>query len=290
MTLLNHHILKFLDSESRAVRVLSVDFSKAFDRLPHKTNSVPAINSGLPRQAISWIDSFLCDRRQRVKIDSSLSSWSHCGSGVPQGSVIGPLLFCLATDSLTSVCNNSKVVKYADDITLLHFLRKDDDDQLQREVDNICTWSRSSGLPLNPSKCHVMNVITKSSLTVNDVFDSDGVVIPSTTSMKILGVTLTENLRWDAHLEDITKKSPQTTLHHPKSQKSRYGLHLLTPCILCSYPTRPDLRIPVFLQRPALPPKKPDKNREACSPYDLRVRWRPHRHYCLCQQVMQFPF
>lgn len=207
LTLLNHHILKFLDNGSGAVRVLSVDFSKAFDRLPHRTIIDSIINIRLPKQAVSWICSFLCDRRQRVRVELSLSEWSHCKSGVPQGSVVGPLLFCLATDSLSCVCNNSKILKYADDVTLLHFLRKQEDDQLQREVSNICSWSTASGLPLNPAKCHVMNIITKSSLHVNDVFDCDMVLIPPTTSLKILGVTFSNNLRWDVHFDIVTKKA-----------------------------------------------------------------------------------
>lgn len=207
LTLLNHHILKFLDNGSGAVRVLSVDFSKAFDRLPHKTIVDSIINIGLPKQSVSWIYSFLCDRRQRVQVGTSLSEWSHCKSGVPQGSVVGPLLFCLATASLSFVCTNSKIVKYADDVTLLHFLRKREDDQLQREVYNICSWSASSGLPLNPSKCHVMNIVTKTDLFLDDVFDCDMVRIPSTTSLKILGVTFSNNLRWDVHFDNVIKKA-----------------------------------------------------------------------------------
>ena len=153
LSLINNYILRFLDEGSGAVRVLSVDFSKAFDTLPHRTIIDSAIHFSLPRQAVEWIYSFLCDRRQRVNFQDSVSDWCSCVSGVPQGSIIGPLLFCLAIDSLSSVCANSAMIKYADDVTVLHFVRREEDDDLQCEMDNISAWSRSAGLSLNPTKC-----------------------------------------------------------------------------------------------------------------------------------------
>ena len=207
LTLLNHHILKFLDAGSGAVRVLSVDFSKAFDTLPHKTIIDSAIRFSLPRQAIVWLTSFLCDRRQRVSISKSLSDWCSCTSGVPQGSVIGPLLFCLAIDSLSSVCQNSALFKYADDVTVLHFIRQDEDDDIQREMDNISSWSESAGLFLNPSKCCCMNIVTKSNLKLSNILDRNGSPIPIVSSVKLLGVVFSDNLRWDTHIDALCRKA-----------------------------------------------------------------------------------
>ena len=63
-------------------------------------------------------------------IADKFSNWASVRSGVPQGSVVGPILFCMATDTLSPVCSNSVMVKYADDVSILHFLRKSDDDRL----------------------------------------------------------------------------------------------------------------------------------------------------------------
>ena len=207
LSLINNYILKFLDEGSGAVRVLSVDFSKAFDTLPHRTIIDSAIHFSLPRQAVEWIYSFLCDRRQRVNFQDSVSDWCSCVSGVPQGSIIGPLLFCLAIDSLSSVCANSAMIKYADDVTVLHFVRREEDDDLQCEMDNISAWSRSAGLSLNPSKCCCMNIVTKSNLTLRNILDSDATHLPVVSSIKLLGVIFSNDLRWDLHINALCKKA-----------------------------------------------------------------------------------
>ena len=207
LSLLNHHILKFLDNRSGAVRVLSVDFSKAFDSLPHRTIVDSVLRFALPRQAIVWISSFLRDRRQRVSCNNSLSDWCSCASGVPQGSVIGPLLFCLSIDSLSTVCQNSALFKYADDVTVLHFVRREEDDHIQCEMDNISAWSKSAGLPLNFSKCCCMDIVTKSNLKLNSVLDGDGAPLPIVSSVKLLGVLFSNDLRWNVHVDALCKRA-----------------------------------------------------------------------------------
>ena len=77
-----------------------------------------------------------CNRMQRV-VSNCSSSWISACSGVPQGSVLGPILFCLVVDSLLPACANTKILKYADDIVLLHYERKLSDDNLQLEWDSL---------------------------------------------------------------------------------------------------------------------------------------------------------
>lgn len=206
LTLMYHYIIRFLDGCSGAVRVLTTDLSKAFDKLPHRTITDAASNYQLPQEAIVWISSFLKDRLQRTFANSKSSEWHKVVSGVPQGSVIGPLLFCLSVAALQPKCNNSKILKYADDVTLLHFIRNDNDDSLQLEMNNILEWSKVAGLPLNISKCSVMNIVTKRSIHTRPIV-ADAAVVPTVESVKILGVRFSNNLRWEAHINEAANKA-----------------------------------------------------------------------------------
>lgn len=245
LTLLQHEILTFLDASSGSVRVLSVDFAKAFDKILHSGVLATASKFKLSEEAIAWIASFLSDRYQRVAINDKLSSWKIVSSGVPQGSVIGPLLFCMFVDDLNAISNNSSTFKYADDLTILHFIREPSDDKLQMEYDHVLSWSRSRCLPINESKCCVLNITTKKSLTNSTLLCPDGLSLPRVSSVSLLGVTMTDDLRWNVHINKMISKcsrriyllrnlkrsgcSPSLMLHAYNS--------LIRPILLYAYPS-----------------------------------------------------
>ena len=204
LILIQHKILEFLDSSSGAVRVLSIDFAKAFDKIPHPGILETAYKFHLPKKAISWVRSFLSERFQRVKIRDKFSNWH---SGVPQGSVIGPLLFCMFVDDLNSIMHNSLTFKYADDVTILHFLRNSEDDKLQLEYENVQDWSLSHCLPINASKCRVLDISTKKSITFAPIQLPDGSSLMQVSSLCLLGITLSSDMKWSLHVEQILRKA-----------------------------------------------------------------------------------
>ena len=206
LTFISHHILKFLDGKSGAVRILAADLSKAFDKLPFVSILSALVKFQLPRLAVILIKDFLCNRWQRVSFDSCSSGWSSIMSGVPQGSVIGPFLFALVIDSLSPVCGNSVMVKYADDVTILHCIRNECEDYLQQEWEHLEEWTVSVGLSLNLSKSCVMNCITKRSLNIAPVVTVSGAALNTVTSIRLLGVIFSSDLTWNEHFSYIVSK------------------------------------------------------------------------------------
>ena len=173
-----------------------------------------------------WIQHFLCDRYQRVIAGGRLSSWSTVQSGVPQGSVLPPLLFCLFVDNLQAVCKNSLMFKYADDVNILHFIRHGSEDELQTEWDNVSNWSTEVRLPINMLKCNILDVVTKRSLTPVPVF-ADDFPIPQVLSLKLLGVTFTHDLKWDSHYKLALTKASKRIFLIRNLRRSDCPTHLL---------------------------------------------------------------
>ena len=206
LTLLYNRIINFLDRPG-AVRVISIDFAKAFDKALHNVIIDSAIRFQLPLSAIKWIASFLSDRKQCVRTDELYSVWAPVTSGVPQGSVIGPVLFCMLIDDFSVVHPLSLCIKYADDITILHFLRDSAEDHGQLEWNNAVEWSNSRGLPINLSKCSVMDIVTKRNMNLRRLTGGDGFVIKNVSSTVILGVIFSSDMKWDLHVNSIVSKA-----------------------------------------------------------------------------------
>ena len=206
LTLINDHILRFLDKKSGCVRLLAADFSKAFDKLTFESIISAACRFNLPRQATEFLFDFLKNRRQRVRLGNYFSEWFDVTSGVPQGSVVGPILFTLVIDSFAPINDNSVCIKFADDVSILHFVSFPHDDRLQEEWRHLEEWSNNIGLYLNYQKSVIMNFNTKKSLQLSCVFSANGTPISCVTSHKLLGVTFSTNLSWNSHVSDVVSK------------------------------------------------------------------------------------
>ena len=108
---------------------------------------------------IEWIQAFLTNRKQRVKLNSVFSPWRSVISGIPQGSILGPLLFAIFINDLPDTCNEiNNIFLYADDAKLFHYIRDlHDHTKLQDMINHVQTWADKWQLSLNINKCAVVS-------------------------------------------------------------------------------------------------------------------------------------
>lgn len=187
------------------VDAILLDFSKAFDTVPHGRLIYKLEGFGIDPQTLRWITAFLNHRRQRVRIDGHFSEWAPVTSGVPQGSVLGPLLFLLYINDISDGVN-SQIGLFADDC-IVHrtILGQGDENALQNDLDSLQRWSDRWLLKFNVSKCnHLRFSASKKSVKPN--YKIAGGVIPKVSAATYLGVTLQENFKFSKHIENIVKK------------------------------------------------------------------------------------
>ena len=134
------------------VDTIFFDFAKAFDRIDHWKLLQRLRSYGIGSPLLGWIKCFLTERRWAVRVNGTLSEWRQATSGVPQGSVLGPLLFLIYVNDITRTLS-SPCLMFADDLKLWREIRcANDHDELQRDIDTINTWALLNDLPLNVGK------------------------------------------------------------------------------------------------------------------------------------------
>lgn len=149
-------VTKELD-ESKDVDVIYLDFSKAFDSVPHKRLIHKVKAHGIVDKVSRWIDSWLAGRRQRVCIDGKFSNWVKVGSGVPQGSVLGPILFLIYINDI-DLDVFSKINKFADDCKLGKSIKNQGDKEiLQNDLQKLSKWANDWQMQFNIDKCSVVH-------------------------------------------------------------------------------------------------------------------------------------
>ena len=187
-----------------------LDFSKAFDSVPHQRLLLKLKHIGIRGRNLKWIEAFLTDREQRVIIQGQSSNWVKVTSGVPQGTVLGPLLFLIYINDLANAIRHSSIRLFADDCVLFKAVRSASDcEELQEDLGNIQSWCAKWQLRLNPAKCKAMNVTNKRN-TIPCHYQIDAAVIEEVDSYKYLGVTVDNKLKWNHHVKATVARANGT--------------------------------------------------------------------------------
>ena len=197
--------------KGKEVCAIFFDLRKAFDSVPHRCLMDKLTFAGLNPYILRWVASCLCNRRQYVVLNGKESSIIDVVSGVPQGSVLGPLLFLLyINDSVQEPLSDGTLISlYADDILMYRIINcVRDYKMLQSDIDTVSRWVDINELALNHIKCKYMVVSRlKSRAVPSPTMLLYGQPMEWVTNYKYLGVLLTEELSWSLHIEKISCKT-----------------------------------------------------------------------------------
>ena len=206
-------LLKFIDhclqvyATGGAMDVVYLDFAKAFDKVPHRRLLAKLRAHGISGPVLNWIKSFLNGRKQCVRVNGTLSDHANVLSGIPQGSVLGPILFVIYINDLPNEVA-SDVLLFADDTKIFRCIKSIPDSlYLQDDLQKLVNWSNRWLLKFNADKCHVLTLGKHENIVHAHNYKMDGVELEHVFEEKDLGVIVDTDLSFDEHITTKIKKA-----------------------------------------------------------------------------------
>lgn len=211
-TALIHMVEKWLKALDKGdlVGVILVDFRKAFDLVDHNILLRKMELYKLNQNTLKWFRSYLTDRKQKVSFKNAQSDYENVKYGVPQGSILGPLLFLLFVNDLP-LHTNVMTDLYADDATIydIRTSKEEIERKLQTAVINLASWCKKNGMVINTDKTKAMIITTRQRRSRIDdniqIFLND-IQLSTVSNEKVLGVQIDNNLSWREHVSKVAKK------------------------------------------------------------------------------------
>ena len=187
-----HNITSIVDSGHR-VHAAILDFSKAFDKVSHGKLISKPVSLKIDPCIIWWIVSFLSDRKQRVILDGKFSDLLDVTSGVPQGTVLGPMLFLIYINDIVNSVTHSQIRLFADDVLMFNKISKFQDMvNFQQDLNSLSLWADKSDMSFNVKKCQVVCFGSG-----DPVYFMDNKQLTITKLFKYLGVEIASTFSWD---------------------------------------------------------------------------------------------
>ena len=194
-------------NNGKKTAAIFIDFKKAFDCVQHDILINKLRDIGFNESALSWTADYLQERKQRVKVNGSLSDFETVKQGVPQGSILGPLLYIIYANDIQATVKKCKITLYADD-TVIYSSSKSAKKALakvQKDVDNLIEWCDRNAIFINPKKTKYM-IFSNRRVHPEKYNNWAGIKIGGedillTTSYTYLGVTLDDQLKYDLHIK-----------------------------------------------------------------------------------------
>ena len=200
-----HKISSSLNNKEQVDSVL-LDFSKAFDKVCHRKLLLKLEHYGIDNNIYKWISNFLFNRTQRVVVRGTFSECVSVESGVPQGTVLGPLLFLLYINDMPLLVN-SIIALFADDAYIFRSIFSNfDTESLQNDLDKLVEWEKNWSMEFHPDKCFLLRITNKRKI-IESQYTIHRQQLKLVDKAKYLGVTLSKNLSWKSHIATITAKA-----------------------------------------------------------------------------------
>ena len=198
-------LTKSIDDREQ-VDAIVLDFSKAFDRVPHQRLLRKLDHYGIRGHLLLWAENFLTHRSQRVVIDGQSSEWVPVTSGVPQGTVLGPLLFLTFINDLPAGIT-SKLRLFADDCLMYRSINNTSDSiKLQEDLDRLHKWSLDWQMLFNTDKCHLMRFTRRRNIIDSQYHLGDD-QLTSVSEYPYLGLTFSTDMSWQKQIDKMTTKA-----------------------------------------------------------------------------------
>ena len=195
---------------SQQIDAILLDFSKAFDKVPHQRILIKLEHYGVRGTTLRWIRSFLSNKTQKVVVEGKSSCSAPVTSGVSQGTVLGLLLFLAYINDLPSNVN-AKACLFADDCLLYRHIKTDKDaESLQENLNKLQDWETDWQMHFNPDKWELIRITNKCKI-ISATYQIHNIKLKQAKRAKNLGLTFSNTLSWNAHIDTITKKANNTT-------------------------------------------------------------------------------
>ena len=207
LMILIDNLIKCMENGEYVIGVF-LDFSKAFDTVNHSILLSKLSHYGIRGTAYDWFRSYLNNRKQYVSYANVKSSMKTIRCGVPQGSILGPLLFLIYTNDLINVCSKTSPFLFADDTNLFMNGKELPSmiNTLNQELQDISLWLKVNKLSLNIKKTHFMVFTRQKTITIPHDICIDGYSIDRVSNTKFLGVYIDDKLNWKKHISYISGK------------------------------------------------------------------------------------